>query len=271
MNHTETVTAVAQEVAYQAWQEFVNGRDIDSAPIAPHILKGWQLSREFGVDPHAQQVPPVLSQSELTQLCEQNQILLQAAGPMLKMLEVSIRDTGYIATLAVASGHLLAVVGDGALLDQAYTRYNIPGAVRSIKTVGASALSLSITERRPIQITGYEHYNCSFHDWRCSAAPIFDVNDIPIASLTLSSHISRRDIHTLTLVQSCADGISIRLREYALMESQRHLNAMLESVHNALPESVIAINPEGVITHANNKAVDNCANAHTCDQTSAQT
>lgn len=260
MSNTTPAASAVQEAAHLAWQQFTTGRDVDGAAIAPHILNGWQLSRKFGVDPIGQQVPPVLSESELADLYEENKPLLQAAEPMLKMLEVSIRDTGYIATLAVASGHLLAVVGNGELLDQAYSKYNIPGAVRSIKTVGVSALSLSITERRPIQVTGYEHYSRSFHDWRCSAAPIFDVDNEPIASLTLSSHISRPDIHTLTLAQSCAGGISIRLRERALMESQRHLNAMLESVHNALPESVIAINPEGIITHANNKAMSICAN-----------
>ena len=244
----------AQKKVQQAWQKFVSGAKVTEALIAPHILKGWEISRKYGVDPVRQQVPPVLSQQELEALCEENKALLQCAEPMLKMLEVSIRETGYIATLAVASGHLLAVVGDDVLLGQARAQYNIPGAVRSIKTVGASALSLCITESCPVQVTGYEHYNRFFHDWRCAAAPIFDAHDTPIASLTISSHISKPDVHTLTLAQSCADCISIRLREYALMESQRHLNAMLESVHNALPESVLAINLDGVITHANNKA-----------------
>ena len=47
-------------------------------------------------------------------------------------LEVSIRDTGYIAILAVASGHLLAAVGDDNLLVQARSQYNIPGAPKTV-------------------------------------------------------------------------------------------------------------------------------------------
>ncbi len=244
----------AHDRVRQAWGDFVSGRPVAKHAVAPHILKGWELSRKFGVDPLRPQIPPVLGTQELQKLCEQNATLLLSAEPMLKMLEVSIRETGYIATLAVASGHLLAVVGDDTQLVQARAQYNIPGAERSLKTVGASALSLSIAERRPVQIVGHEHYNRLFHDWRCSAAPIFDVNDEPIASLTISSHISHKDTHTLTLAQSCAHCISIRLRENALMQSQRQLSAMLESVHNALPESVMGINTSGIITHANNKA-----------------
>lgn len=168
----------------------------------------------------------------------------------------SIRDTGYIAILAVASGHLLAAVGDDNLLVQARSQYNIPGAQRSIKTIGASALSMSIVERAPIQITGYEHYNCWFHEWKCASAPIFNDNDIPIASLTISSHISCKDIHTLTLTTSCANCISIRLRESALIDTEKRLNAMLQRVLNSLPEAVVAIDGNGSITHANNKAAN---------------
>lgn len=256
MAQADSFLSVSQETVSMVWQQFMQGKEIDATLVAPHILKGWQLSRSCGVDPMCSQAPPVLSEKSLEELLHQNSALMHAAEPMLNMLEVSIRDTGYIAILAVASGHLLAVVGDSTLLSQAHIQYNRPGAIRSLENVGASALSLCILERQPIQVVGSEHYNRFFHDWRCSAAPIFDANDEPIGSLTLSSHISRRDIHTLTLVQSCAKCISIRLRECALIESQQHLNAMLESVHDALPESIIATTLEGVITHASNKAIN---------------
>ena len=119
------------------------------------------------MDPLNPQVPPVLNKRELASLCRKHQTLIDSAKPILDMLEVSIRDTGYIAILAVASGHLLAAVGDDNLLVQARSQYNIPGAQRSIKTIGASALSMSIVERAPIQITGYEQYNGWFHEWNC--------------------------------------------------------------------------------------------------------
>ena len=84
--------------------------------------------------------------------------------------------------------------------------------------------------------------------------PAFNDNDIPIASLTISSHISCKDIHTLTLTTSCANCISIRLRESALIDTEKRLNAMLQRVLNSLPEAVVAIDGNGSITHANNKA-----------------
>ena len=237
-----------QSAVHEAWKQFIANKPIREKDIPPHILRSWKLSREAGMDPLNPQVPPVLNKRELASLCRQHQTLIDSAKP--------IRDTGYIAILAVASGHLLAAVGDDNLLVQARSQYNIPGAQRSIKTIGASALSMSIVERAPIQITGYEHYNCWFHEWKCASAPIFNDNDIPIASLTISSHISCKDIHTLTLTTSCANCISIRLRESALIDTEKRLNAMLQRVLNSLPEAVVAIDGNGSITHANNKAAN---------------
>ena len=141
-----------QSAVHEAWKQFIANKPIREKDIPPHILRSWKLSREAGMDPLNPQVPPVLDKRELASLCRQHQTLIDSAKPILDMLEVSIRDTGYIAILAVASGHLLAAVGDDNLLVQARSQYNIPGAQRSIKTIGASALSMSIVERAPIQL-----------------------------------------------------------------------------------------------------------------------
>lgn len=248
-------TQYSEELVRKAWNMFIRGHDIEDVGISPHILKGWKLSRKYGVDPLQPKNPPVLEHNDFLAMCEQYKALLESAEPMMNMLAVSIQDKGYIATLAVSSGHLLAVVGDGELLGQAYARYNSPGAVRSVANVGVSALSLCMSENRPIMVTGYEHYSSSFHDWCCAAAPILDIDEKPIASLTISSHISRRDTHTLTLAESCAHCITVHLREKALMQTQQHLNALLESVHSALPEAIVAFDQYGGVTHANVKAM----------------
>lgn len=250
----DSCSAERQEEIKRAWSNFFKTGDTGGEYVHPFILAGWDLSRKSGIDPISPAPPPVLGAKALARLRQKNAVLLEAAAPILQILAVSIRDTGYIATLAVPSGYLLEVVGDDDLMIEAHENYNIPGANLSVKTGGASALSMSISEKRPVIVTGYEHYISSFHFWRCAAAPVFDAKGEPIASLTISCHISRRDIHTLTLAQSCAQSIGIRLREIELINSQKRLNALLESVHNALPDAILAINREAVVTHANNRA-----------------
>ena len=249
LRHTEK-----QQQIRRAWEAFAAERPVDPEHVPPHILRAWNISKLHGISPMTPQLPPVLGKKEFTRLLHRHQDLMDSAEPVLRMLEVSIRNTGYIATLAVAAGHLLAVVGDDDLMAEAHRVFNIPGALRSIEAVGSSALSLSITERRPLQMSGYEHYNCMFHEWKCAAAPIFDAGDNAIASLTISGHILSKEHHTLALVKSCAEVITIRLRENALLHTQKRLNSMLQSVYNALPEAVVAIREDGIITHANSNA-----------------
>ena len=244
------VKMTRQGVIYESWRAFINHESFNKNAVPPYILRGWQISKEMKVDPIRPVAPPVLSIKQLSKL-ENYHDLLSAAKPMLDMLSVSIRETGYIANLALSSGHLIAVVGDDILMDKAKEMYNIPGALRSIEAVGSSAVWICLEEKTPVQITGFEHYCQTLHDWKCAAAPILDDNQNAIGALVISSHISRKDIHTLTLAKSCADGISIRLRENKLLDLQKRLNAVLQSSLDALPELVITLNEKHVITHAN--------------------
>lgn len=254
MQHNDDSRPVSQSELYLAWTEFTAGKEISNPDIPAHVIKGWHLSRLHGVNPLSRQEPPVLEPQELQKLYVQHAVLLECADPILKMLEASIRGTGYIATLAIAEGYLLRVVGDDELMEQAWALYNIPGADRRIETVGSSALALSISERKPIQIVGFEHYNRFFHHWHCAAAPIYDLNDRPIASLAISSEMNHRDSHTLLLSQSCAACITIRLREHTLNLQHGQMAALLGSVLDSLPEAVISLDCNAVITHANSKA-----------------
>ena len=86
-----------QSAVHEAWKQFIANKPIREKDIPPHILRSWKLSREAGMDPLNPQVPPVLNKRELASLCRQHQTLIDSAKPILDMLEVSIRDTGYIA------------------------------------------------------------------------------------------------------------------------------------------------------------------------------
>lgn len=244
-----------QPAMREALRRFSSGEDMEPRVVSDTILRGWRISRELGIDPWNPRNPHVITKNELDALRNHHKGLLSAAAPMLRMLEVSIRDTGYIATLAVSPGYLLDVVGDASLMEQAVEAFNIPGALRSIESVGASALTLSMMDKRPVQVSGFEHYNCRFHDWRCAAAPIFDAQGEAVASLTISGHISRTEGHTAALAKSCAEVISIRLREQHLLLSQQRLNILLQSVYSALPEAILAIDAHGLISHANHNAL----------------
>ena len=252
---SDSALLAQQQRAHIAWQAFIKGDTVPTSLVPDYILKGWELSKKREIDPLKPQIPPVLAKKELDKLRKDHKALLTSAEPVLRMLEVSIRNTGYIATLAVASGYLLEVVGDSSFLTKAETVMNIPGALRSVEAVGSSSLSLAMIEKKTLEIVGYEHYSSIFHEWKCAASPIFNEHGEAIASLAISGHINRKDHHTLALVKSCADIITIRLRESTLLLTQQRLNSMLHSLYNSLPEAVLAISENAIITHANHNAL----------------
>lgn len=241
-------------VLCDALKRFATGESIKRGLVPAHVLRGWTISRKHGIDPWNPTQARILSAEEFRILAEQTATILEAAEPMLKMLEVSIRETGYIATLSTAQGYILAVVGDEELLVQAEQAHNIAGAVRTIESVGASAMTLCVLEKETVRLAGFQHYNSLFHNWICTASPIFDEQNNPIASLALSGLLNAEGKHIKALTESCARLISIRLHERQLLREQQRLSAMVQSVYDALPEAILAVDVDGCISHGNEKA-----------------
>lgn len=247
--------AASQEETLKIWEKFVNNDPLGDHNLPTHVLKAWELSKQYNIDPLKVEIPEILSNEEFNALKAENTILLQAAEPMLNMLAASIQDTGYIATFVVTSGYLISVVGDNKSMSKIETVYNTIGVNRGVKETGVSALTLAMIEEKTVSIYGTEHYNKYWHDWICTAAPIFDNNNTVIASLAISCPIAHHYKHIATLTQTCADGITLRLREIVLLENEKRLNAILESIHRTLPELVVTVNTDGTIAHANNNAI----------------
>ncbi len=244
----------SEEVTRRLWEDHMAGRPIDPSPLKPYIRRSWQISKNCGVDPFTTLAPRILSAKDLAALRAKHETLLQAVDPVMRMVEVSIRNTGFIATLTVAPGYLLEVVGDSSVMPVAERGFNVAGAVRTLETVGTSALTLSILEKAPVQVEGHEHYNRTFHNWTCSSAPIFDIENNAVASLTISGHIRGKQEHTFAMVKAACEGISTRLREIFLLREQQRLNSMLNSIHNSLPDAVFSLNNNLKVTHANRHA-----------------
>ncbi|MFA9394258.1 MAG: sigma-54-dependent Fis family transcriptional regulator [Halodesulfovibrio sp.] len=255
MNREKRRREVQQKIR-TAWANFIEESPFDHDAVQPHILHSWEISRENHIDPNVPPVTRVLPIHELNDLLTEHEFFLNAADPVLQMVEISIRGTGFIASLAAAPGLLLKVLGDAPVLSHAETRYNVPGALRMVEEVGGSALTMSMIENKPVQISGCEHFNKYFHGWTCSSAPIHDEMEEVVGSLTVSGHMPNKQKHTLALVTAAAATISTRLRESRLMISQQRLGSMLTSIYNSLSDGLLAIDNEMYITHANIHMLD---------------
>ena len=235
----------------KAWQAIVLDRRPTDISVRKDILKSWHKCLQLGVDPLTPPQPKILSNQQLNQLFEGNADLIQIAKPVIEMVEISVRGTGFIATLTEKNGYVLLVQGDDDVLAMAQRNYYLPGCLRSSQHAGTNAISLTIENGVPIQMTGAEHYNINHHKWTCSSAPVRAPEGDILGAITLSGRFSRKHEHTLALVKAAASNIESRLRERELGEQSQRLNYMLSSIYNSVSDGIMALDQQLNVTHLN--------------------
>jgi len=238
------------------WERVVLKGKMPGQPIRGEVLSSWQQCRELGLDPFSRNSPPILTGKELSNLIRRNRQLIEISRPAMRMIEISVRSTGFIVTLSDPVGYVLEVSGDDEIRKMAEKNYYVPGCLRSIEHAGTNAIGLCLKEMKPIQLTGAEHYKVHHHPWTCSSAPIFDDSNKLVGAITLSGRSIGRHQHTLALVTAAAETIETRLRELRLIEEKQRLNSILTAMYNTVPEGVIAIDTDTNITHINKMACE---------------
>jgi len=238
-----------------AWEDVVINGHPPRVPVRPIIVNSWIRCREAKIDPYTEIPAPVISPKELDRLRAKNSELIFISKPIMEMIEISVRGTGFMVLLADRHARVLVTMGDREILEIASQRKYIAGCVRDAKYSGTNAIALALEEGKPIQLTGAEHYNIHYHYWTCSSAPIRDAKGQIIGLITLSGRSIGRHQHTLALVIAAAVTIEAQLRERTLIEEDKRLNTMLPRIYNSLTDGFIAVDNTLEITHLNSKAV----------------
>lgn len=101
------VREIARVEANRAkWQRFQNGERLSPDEVSPHILKSWERSRNYGVDPYGSTVPSV-SPSNLHELLMQNKDLIASATLMVGKIHNSLQAAQSVISIADTSGIIL--------------------------------------------------------------------------------------------------------------------------------------------------------------------
>jgi transcriptional regulator of acetoin/glycerol metabolism len=251
-----TSLSAAEDPVKKAWEDIVLKKIPTDQKIRSEVVNSWRQCLDIGVDPHSRNSPPILTGKKLYKLLRQNRDLIEISEPVMHMIEISVRSTGFIVTLSDNAGYVLKVYGDNEILKMAEKNYYVPGCLRSVERAGTNAIGLCLDIKKPIQLTGAEHFKVHHHPWTCSSAPIHDSQGNIVGAITLSGRSIGRHQHTLALVTAAAETIDSQLRERSLIEEKQRLNLMLTSIYDSFAEGVIAIDTRHRITHVNGIAGD---------------
>ena len=211
-------------------------------------------SIEYGVERERVQPSVVLTRRELSAELERNRRLLDTAGPFVSLLNELVFDTGFVILLTDEKGCIIEVSGDEDIMGEIEPYGLVKGAFMSEESIGSNAISISLEENAPLQVTGREHFVHAFHDWSCSAAPIHNEKGATIGCLNITGKKENAYPHMLGLVVATAKAIEYQLRSSFSEMRQKEAYHFVSQILNTLEFVVLATDIQGRIRRANNLA-----------------
>jgi transcriptional activator for dhaKLM operon len=236
----------------QAWEAFQTTGTCDERAIAPPILRSWRRCVATGLDPqavgrvHSGDLPPAFEAA--------HEALIALARPYMEDLYQFMEGSGFAVLLADASLTLIEVIGDAEMLE-AIELYGLGrGASWREEAIGSMAFNLALFEALPWQTHGAEHFRACYHQFACSAAPLFDVAGQAIGVLGVLGRSIAAHAHTLGMVIAAAQALHAQVRNNLLLaETNDHL-AELNAAIEAMSEGLIFLDAQGRLSKINSRA-----------------
>jgi transcriptional regulator of acetoin/glycerol metabolism len=197
----------------------------------------------------------IISGIELQDILYKNNELIQAATPFMNHLYNFVKKSEFFATLCDGEGCILNIIGNEKILSEALNLKMIKGAYMDEVHIGTNAMSLAISEKRPIQISGEEHFIEAYHRWTCSAAPIRDLNGQVIGVINLTGYTGNAHPHTLGMVVAATDAIETMLEINKYNSMLEISQKRLETTSNSISSGILSCDLHGNITTMNKQAI----------------
>ncbi len=156
----------------QAREAFLNGSSTKSEKIRSRIYQSWKRSQQKRVDYQCADNVLVAADDELQTLREKNFLLLEAAKPVLAHLSTHLGADRYAVILTDAQGMILDLVAEHRLRSRLSEVGIVAGTQMSEECLGTNGIGTAITDARPLQIVGPEHFRESWRELMCNGAPI---------------------------------------------------------------------------------------------------
>jgi len=186
----------------QARELFFNCGELPEGLIDPMILRSWERCRRFGLTEHYA-LPGIeaLDRVALKTEQERNRYLLTQGRAIMEHVYEQIRESGSMVVLADANGLLLETVGDPDFVDRADRIALSAGASWDENQRGTNAIGTALSEERPVEVLGAEHFLENNGFLTCCASPIFGPDGRLIGVLDISGDYRIAQRHTLGLLR----------------------------------------------------------------------
>lgn len=198
----------------------------------------------------------IIEGAALQEVLKKNRELMELSKPFIEHLYNFVKGSNFFTILTDENGCILNVIGDEKILEEAFSIKMIPGAYMDEENIGTNAMSLVLTEKKPIQISGEDHYIKAYHRWTCSAAPIVDVNNKLIGVLDLTGYYDSVNSHTLGMVVAAVHAIEKMLEIIEYNKKLESAKIYTETIIDSIPAGIMTSDLDGNINTVNRHMLD---------------
>lgn len=250
----DSLAKIKYDKQVKLWEHFFKYGEVIGDAVDIEVIESWKRSLLMGIKPNDPRAKIKMTLENLRVICERNEELIGIALPFMETLRDSVKDSGFLISLADKHGVLLEIIGNKDAMSLASCSNFVKGCCRTESEAGTNAIGLCLTTKKPVQVSGAEHFNALHHLWTCSSAPIFSDKGKVLGVLTLSGESDQAHPHTLGMVISAAQSIIDKLKKQTTSQLQKNMTYMVDFIVRSISEAIIIFNNKGVITRANQKA-----------------
>lgn len=220
-----------------------------------NIRKSIEASKERcrlrNLDTELKYSRKIIEGAALQRVLKRNRELIELSKPFIEHLYNFVKGSNFFTILTDESGCILNVIGDEGILEEAFAIKMIPGAYMDEENIGTNAMSLALTEKKPIQISGEDHYIKAYHKWTCSAAPIMDANNKLIGVLDLTGYYDSVNSHTLGMVVAAVNAIEKMLEIIEYNKKLESAKIYTDTIIDSIPAGIMTSDLDGNIITVN--------------------
>jgi transcriptional regulator of acetoin/glycerol metabolism len=235
-------------LAYEnAWIQYMESGEKNENVINRDIYDSWDKSSSLGVDPFSQEKPAAVDEQELERRLRKNRYVFQIVEPSMEILFDIINESEYAVILSDREGVIIRVMC-GPEMKDICSKINLhEGADYRLESVGTSSINMAIELKKPVQITGCQHYRQIFQHYTSSSAPVLTESGGVLCVLSVLGKYEQENEHTLGMIHSITKGI----------ESQHHINKInrnLKKRNNQL-EKILSMVSDSIVYTENRKII----------------
>ncbi|HEV2579348.1 MAG TPA: sigma 54-interacting transcriptional regulator, partial [Ktedonobacteraceae bacterium] len=236
---------------WSVWKQFVLQGVTQEDVLPPALMQSWRRCAASGLDPYgevAQEAETIDGASGVSQH------MLALVRPVMEDLHQFVEGSECVVAFADADVCIVDCFGDKDIQEELEHLGLHRGASWREEFQGSNAFSLALQESFPIQLDGAMHYRAALHPLYTSAAPVHDLMGSAVGALGVIGRHEQCHPHTLGMITAAAQAISNQLQMQVWLNNANDLLAELKSILQTLPEGVLLLRNDGVISQMNTPA-----------------